>query len=462
MEAIITIDIGTSAVKVALWEAVGDLIDTRVAEYALDAVDGRIEVEPQVYLDAIAAAVRDLVAAHPAWPIRAICCTTQGETLILLDEEGRPCAPAIVWLDDRAELEARQLQRELGRERVHAVTGLPGFDGTLPLAKLMHLRTHEAERWSRTRSVVLVEDFIVHSLTGRLTAGRSVHCSTGWFDIAADELWEDALAAAGLDASLFGERVSPGETIGAVTADAADRLGLTPGIPVIAGAMDQVCVALAAGVVEPGIGSHTAGTALVVASAIADPSRAIGTDVTVYRHAVPGMSLALGFRPTAGIAVTWLREILALGAGDAGYAAFDALAAQSEPGCGGVRFRPVLSGPGGGWDGITLSTTRAQLARSVYEALAGEVTGLLAGLDAVGAPIRTLRVSGGGAQSEVWLGITADLTDRPLERLAVPHAASTGAAIIAAWGLGLLPRGSAPRPAISAELAPATTIEDRR
>ena len=454
-ELLLTFDVGTTAVKSVLWDTSIRPVAVHRQEYTLQAVGDRVEVDPGRYRELVTRGARAVLDGVDAGRVSAICLTTQGETLVAVDGAGRPLGPAIVWLDARASAEARSLRERLDPDHFYRHTGIPLLDGTAPLAKAVHL----APLLRRTDGarLLLLEDYLVHWLTGRTVSNRSLQTSTGWFDLEADDYWDEGLLAAGLDRGLLPELLDSGQRIGALLPDVAAELGLDPGVVVVSGAMDQAAAALGAGLSEPGVLGVSFGTALVVSGLLPGPVGDGAVRPTVYRHALPGPMLGILFEPTSGALLRWLRTLLDPdGSGRPSYADLDALAAEAGPGSGGVLALPLFGGADrpsrGALLGLGLASGRAQLWRSLLEATSFALRERVVAFAALGAPVTELRSSGGGSGSALWQSIAADVCGVPVRPVPFGEAASAGAALLCAWGAGLVPAGDDPRPLATGEV----------
>jgi xylulokinase len=445
-ELLLTFDVGTTAIKTVLWDESLHPLSLYRAEYPLTTVGSRIEVPPAIYTDAIVAGTRRVLRAAAGGRVRALAFTTQGETLVPTNPDGHPQGNAIVWLDDRAGAEAEELGGELDPDTFYAATGLPVLNGTVPLAK--------AQQWLGLPSagrgrLLLLEDYLVRWLTGATVGNRSLHTSTGWFDLRTDDYWDDALAAAGIHRSRLPDLIGSGQPVAPLLPDRARDLGLPRGTIVVSGAMDQAAAALGSGLDAPGTAGVSFGTALVVAAPSATPPHDLALRPTVYRHAVAGSYLTVLIAQTSGALLRWLRDLLSE---TAGYTELDRLAAQVPPGSDGLLALPFFEGgygpeahAQGGFLGLTLGTGRGHLARSLLEGTSYALRDLLETLATLGIAARQLRTSGGGSRSRLWQSIAADICQVPLTPLPFSEAASAGAALLAGWGSGLLEPGADPR-----------------
>ena len=340
MELILTLDVGTTSVKACLFDRQLRQTALTSREYALQTRGVCAEVEAQVYLDAAAQCILALPAEARA-KVCAVALTTQGETLLCVDRQGKALRPAIVWLDSRAEAQAARLAAALDRQRFYERTGLPELSGALPLAKLLWLREQEPESWARTDKFLLLEDYLMLWLTGRAVTEKSLLTSTGYFDLQSDDYWDEALALAELDRTRLPQALACGSIVGPVLPEVAEALGLPASACVVTGAMDQTAAALAAGCTRPGTLCETTGTAMVAAAFTAHPQFSEDHHVTIYRHAMPGAYLYLPISNTIGMSLRWFRDEFCRDL-DGGYAALDRLAEQVPPGAQGVI--PAVSG----------------------------------------------------------------------------------------------------------------------
>jgi xylulokinase len=336
--SILTFDVGTSALKAALFTRELELVSLASVAYQARAEGERVEMEPGDYLGAMRECVVSLGMPRK---LSAIGITTQGETLIPVGTAGEPLRRAIVWLDARAEREAEEISRALDADVFYQTTGLPEINGALPLSKALWLRQNEPEVFSQTHQLLLLEDYIRLFLTGESATHASLATSTGWLDVNSGDYWQAALDAAGISRALLPQIVPSGTGAGSLTTQAARYLGLRAGTPVFTGAMDQTAAVLALATRE-NVAVETLGTAHVVAAATEHPVFDSTKRVTIYRHALDGKFVCLPIGNTGGMALTWFLREFGLRGED--YASFDRACGNGEPGCNGVHFLPYLCG----------------------------------------------------------------------------------------------------------------------
>lgn len=466
-DCIAVFDMGTTSVKVCIFTPELNLIAWSIQEYALHTSGGMVEAQGAEYLRAARDGMTDALAQADGWHVSAVSVTTQGETFAPVDKTGTPLRPFLVWLDSRADAQAAELRTKLPEDVFYRTTGLPEISGALPLAKLLWIRECEPEILERTCKFLLLEDYLLWWLTGEFVSEKALATSTGWFSLKEDNYWQEALDAAGIPADKLPRLLDCGELAGRLTDAAAEFLGLEPGIAVITGAMDQTAAALAGGCIRPGAVTETTGAALVLAACTDAPVFAEGHHVTIYRHAFPGKYIYLPIGNTGGMALQWFRDQFCkdLPGGRAGYAALDQMAAEVPCGCEGLVFLPYLSGnvdpdtcpeARACFFGGRLSSTRAHYARSVMEAICFQVRDFLDMLEDLGCPAEEVFSLGGGSRSPLWLQMKADVCGRSFTAPACSEATAMGAAILALWGTGMVPRGQRP------DLKPGTTYVPNR
>ena len=456
MDYLIGLDVGTTSVKAGLFSAAGARLATATQEYRLDHPGpDRAELDPDLYWRATTAAVAKVLSGSSVAPadVAALAVSSQGETVIAVDDAGRPLAPALVWLDNRATTEALEIAERLDEATVYAVTGVPTVVATWTACKLLWWRRHEPEVFAGAGRFLLVEDFIVQRLTGRFVTEGSVACTSLLFDIVARRWWEPMLEIVGVGPERLPDVVAPGSVVGSLTPAAAEALGLTARTLVVTGGMDQCSGAVGVGNVAPGVVSESSGGALTLQASVDRHGLDPGRQTPVYIHSAPDRYLYCPVCPTGGMALTWFRnqfggeEIAqAERQGGSAYDLLTALAAPVAPGCDGLTMLPHLMGafspeyePGarGAFYGFTLHHGKGHFVRAVLEAVAFMLRRNLELLAAAGTQAREIRSHGGGARSALWNQIKADTCGLPVVTLQGEDAAVRGDAMLAGVAAGI-------------------------
>jgi len=438
--AVLGLDVGTTEAKAALVGLDGRLLSLGRAGYPMDTgPDGRAEQDPRRWRTGLAEAVAAMESVpaverggRDAPQILAICCVSQGPTLVAVDAAGEPVRPAITWRDRRA--------------------GGTGF-GLLP--KMAWLAREDPEAAARAVWLLPAWDAIGLWLSGEAASSLQGH-----------EAVPDAaeLAGAGVRASQVPAARPFGSRLGSLTVAAAEVLGLQAGIPVISGVNDGAASMLGAGLRFAGDAVDTGGTSGGIAIYADHP---ITLPVAVLYQApapLPGRWAVGGAMAALGASVGWLRSGVL---GDCWSAEeLFAEAALVPPGAEGLVFLPYLAGERapifderarGAFVGLTLAHGRAHLFRAVLEGAAFAMRHVAEPLAEAGAPALELRMAGRPSPGDLWARIKADVLGVPAVIPAVGETAVLGAAIIAAAGVGAMPTleaGVASMAAIDRRLEP--------
>ncbi|MFL6099797.1 MAG: FGGY-family carbohydrate kinase [Actinomycetales bacterium] len=400
------------------------------------------EQEPRSWETALAAVVRRLLADAGVDPgdVRALSLAAQVDGVVAVDAAGRPLAPAIIWLDRRAEAETAGLVERVGADRLRAITGLTA-DASHTGPKILWVRAHLPEVAAAAVAFPPVCAYLVRWLTGRLVLDHANASSSLLYDVERRAWSQELLAVTGITPAELGEVAEAGEVAGPLTAEAAGLLGLTTGCSVLVGTGDDHAGSLGAGVVAPGLVADVTGTAEPVATCSAAPVLDTTGLVETHAHAVPGHYLVENPGFVSGGSILWLaREVLGTT-----QAEVLNLAASAPAGADDVLFLPALSGSmaprwngamRGTFAGLSMATTAASLARAVVEGCCFALRDVTDRFTALGLDSREIRVVGGGARSVEWLQTKADVTGKPVRAVRVAEATALGAALLAAVACG--------------------------
>lgn len=450
------VDVGTTAIKAAVFDTEGVEVGSHTEEYdLLTPSAGRVELEADTYPDTFARAVRGALqdTSVPQDTLVALGLSAQGETLICLDGDNQPVGRAIVWMDNRATIESEEIEAHFGRPVIAATTGQPAMDPIWPAAKILWLKRNEPELFARTAKFVLLKDYLVYRLTGRLISEDSLLCSTLLWDINTRAYWPEMLAYLGITEEQLPEIAEQGAIVGKVGEQVSAELGLPAGLPVSVGALDQACGALGIGNAVPGVFSESTGSALTsvtIAEELAlDPSG----QVPCFPAAIPGQYMLHTFS-TGGMVMRWYRDEFCASekqieelCGINAYYLIDQEVAQVEPGCEGLVVLPHLQGSGppdldpyarGVIFGLTLAHKKQHISRAIMEGVTMVLRRMIESTERLGSDVAEIISLSGGAKSAAWCQIKADATGVPVRTLrGAESAACRGAALIAGSGVGL-------------------------
>ncbi len=437
----IGLDIGTSGVKGVAIRADGTVASGAISEYPLlTPRPGWAEQDPETWWAATITVLRHLLAKTTGAHVAGIGLTGQMHGAVFLDDHGAVIRPAILWCDQRTELEAREMTAILGAARVIEITANPILTG-FQAPKILWLRNHEPANFARVRHVLLPKDYIRYRLSGAFVSDVSDASGTSLFDVPNRRWATEIMDDLSLPRDWIPDVVESSQLAGEISAEGARETGLRAGTPICGGAGDQAAGAVGAGIVRPGVVSSTMGTSGVVFAYADRPWLDPDGRIHTFCHAVPGAWHVMGVILSAGGALRWLRDTL----GYATYEEINADAARIPAGAEGLIFLPYMTGertphkdPNARavFFGLTLNHTRAHMARAVMEGVAFAFNDSFTIFRELNVPMDEVRAAGGGARSETWLQIQADITGLPHLRMNVEEGPAYGAAILAQVATG--------------------------
>lgn len=454
-EGILTLDLGTSALKATLFDLDGVIVARGTAEVpTLHPRSGWAEQDPDAWWEAARSAVAALNlagAAGAARRILAIGLTSQREGVVPVSRDGRPLARCIIWLDRRAQAEAEDLGRQF--PDLHQRTGMVP-EATFTAGKVLWLRRHEPDILRRAAWLLQPRDYLYLRLAATPLTDPSLASRTMFYDLRRRRWAEDVLEAVGVRA----EQLPPVHPSiwapGRLTKEAAADLGLTQGLPVVAGGGDRPCEVLGVAATERRA-MESSGTATNLSLPGPLPE-VVPEGILISAHVVPGQFLwEQGMAPTGAI-LQWFGDLFAHSADITveGETDITMQASRSVPGARGLLFLPHPEGARApwwnpraraAWAGLTLNHGPDDLARSVLEAIAFEGRGALDLLARHGRTVDEVVLAGGSGRSRVWASIKASIWNRPVILPRHADAASLGAMILAGAAVGALTLDAAAR-----------------
>lgn len=444
MPKLLGIDVGTTSVKARVIGDDGATLGGAERDYAFATpAPEHVEFDAEEYWASFSDTVRRAVrAVGGGRDITALAIATQGETIVPVDRDGNATRPAIVWLDNRAHLEASAIAARFGEDEIYAHTGQPQVVATWPACKILWTREHEPDVFARTSMFHLLEDFFIRRLTGSVVGSRCLHSSSLLLDIRRGIWWDAMVAAVGIGESALPSLVDAGEIVGTVRPTVADELGLSRDTAVVAAGLDQAVAAFGAGT-RVGEVSEVTGSALAITAPVAELTLDGERRLPCHVYAERSTFCLLSWAPTAGVLLRWARDELF--GPDVAYTTLDAAATQVEPGSNALLALPHFEGAAcpefeprarGALVGLTLRHTRAHIVRALMEAVAYELRANVELIEQVGGEIEELRSSGGGSRSRLWLQIKADVLRKPIVAIDDAETGCLGAAALAGVATG--------------------------
>ncbi len=454
-ELVLAIDAGTTGVRSMLFTPTGKVVAKAYEEFESHFPSPSwVEQDAEDWWASTCNTVKSCFKSSSASPnhVVGISVTNQRETVVPIDEKGKPLRRAIVWQDRRTVPQCDWIKEQISEKDIYSTTGLT-VDPYFTAPKILWIKSNQPDVFERTHKFLLVHDYIIFRLTGLTITDYSNASRTMLFDASKADWSTKLLDGFELPLEKLPTPVASGTKGGEVSEVAANECGLNSGTPVVAGGGDQQCAALGVGVVRTGSFKSTTGTGTFMLAfsdkMLLDSERR----VLCSRHVVPDAFVVEASMFTTGSALRWFRDQLGSvetgAAQERGLDPYDVItegAAQIPAGSEGVIHIPHFVGAGapywnpharGVFAGLALGHTRQHLMRAILEGVSYEIRTNLDVLRELGLPAKEVRVTGGAARSETWMQIQADVLGIPVIRTEMEEATALGAAILACKGVGI-------------------------
>lgn len=438
------IDLGTSGLKVVILDEQGRCIASCAQDYQFDSpVNGYAQQDVDVWWQACCHCLQGAIAqmGRPAGEIKGVSFSGQMHGVVFLDAALRSIRPAILHCDARSGEQVKWMKETLGETRIRNILMNPIYTGFM-LPSLLWVRANEPQHYEAIRHVMLPKDYLKFKLTGEIASDYSDASATLAFDIQNMRWSDEVLACVDVEKAIFPVCYATDQVMGSVTKAAAEQCGLAEGTKVVSGGGDQVMQAIGNGATQPGQATVNIGTSGQVCfqsgQAIQNPALNTNTFCAYEKD----RWIVMGATMSAGLSFKWLNSLF----GKTDYAELNASVAKVAPGSDGLIFLPYLMGErtphlnpniSGLFMGLQTNTQRPQLSRAVMEGVAYSLKQCLDLCNGMGLYADTYIASGGGARSEPWLQLQADIYQVPLKVAKTEEQAGVGAAIAAGAGIGI-------------------------
>jgi xylulokinase len=467
---ILAVDLGTSSMKVALVTVQGAVLgwETEPIQLFLTA-DGGVEQSPEEWWTAFITTARRLLQRGLVSParVRAICCSTQGEGTVPVDRSGNALMNCVLWMDMRGAPDLRKHFSGLVNINglglfnvlrwISLTGGMPSPTGKDPAAHMLLIRNRFPEVYDRTYKFLNVLDFLNMRLTGRFVATVD-SILTSWVTDNRDpddiRYHPGLVRNSGVEGDRLPEIVPCTAVLGTLKKDVASQLTLPDGVQVVAGAIDNPAAAIGAGAVEDYLPHLYIGTSSWMAAHVPFKKTDVFSSLASVPSAVPGRYLLTALQATAGGNLTYLRdkiiynkdELLQEANVPDIFKVLDQIAARVPAGSNGVIYTPWIWGERApvedkalraGLFNMSLHNTREDIIRAFLEGVAFNTRWLLEPVEKfLARKVPDIHIVGGGAQSDIWCQIFADVLNVEIKQVCDPvYANARGAAWIGAVGL---------------------------
>jgi xylulokinase len=445
--SLLGIDIGTGGVKAGTFTVDAQCLATAYREYAMRAPQpGWVCLDAREVWQKTREVIAEVAASAGSDPITAMCVSSLGEAVVNLSGDGEIMDLSILSCDPRGEEMVQQLREQMEVASLYRINPNPLMVG-YSLPKLDWIRRHQPDLFEATATFVLFDGLVGTLLGCEPFVSHSAANRTLLFDIHAEDWSPQLLALADIPPEKLPRILPAGSVAGIVRDEHADALGLPKGVKVVVGGHDQCLNALGAGAIAPGqavVGLGTYECITPVYDHIPGPEAMLPVGLNVEHHVLPDRYVSFLYNQ-GGVLVRWFRDTFA--ADIANHPdVYGKLMAEIPAEPGHLLVLPYFTTTGppdfltnatGVISGLRLETTRGDILRAILESTSYYFCGPLKGLREAGIELTELRASGGGARSDAWLQIKADIYGLPVRRLRMTEAGLAGAAMLAGLGTDL-------------------------
>lgn len=440
---ILSFDIGTSSSKAMLFDLDFNVIGSVQKKYdTFYPHSGWVEQPPEQWWEALQESSQELLQkSHiSASEIIAVGIDSFSTTVVSVDAQGIPLRPGLIWMDRRAVKQADWIRDQLGAETFKICGNLSDAGNTAP--KIMWMKENERELYENTHMFLQANGYLVFKLTGVYSWDKSQTGLSQLCDITTCQYSDQLLDACGIDRSKLPSIYNCTDVVGHIDKQAAALTGLEEGTPVIAGSMDNVAAGLGAGVSKDGEVFISGGTVTTNNVCMDEPR--CSKKLHIYPHIIPDTWIAAGSTDFGGGAIRWFNEQILE---ESDVTVLSDLVATSDTTNHPMLFLPYMVGQRspvwndkttGVFMGLRPTTTRREMARAIMEGTTYGSRQVLQILEDEGVAISKIRMTGGSAQSDIWVQIFSDVLNKQIELPGVVDLPPLGTAIAAAYGVGAI------------------------
>lgn len=441
------LDVGTTGCKIALYNEKAQLLDTYYNEYDAVHKNGQHEID---FADVKNGVLSLLKTAVKEYRVDALGVTSFGETFAMLDENDNILAPSMLYTDPRGEAECEALCEALGEERLTLLTGVKPHP-MYSISKMMWQKSNAPDVFKSCKRILLGEDFIVYTLTGTAQIDYSLAARTAAFDIEKKCWIKEAFDFADIDTSLMSKPVAAGSVAGVIKPELKKELLIDHDITVVNGCHDQVAAMLGSGIFSTDQAMDGTGTVECIPVILKEKPADIGFYEGGY-SVVPytdGLYACYALSFTGGATLKWFRDnfaeleyMQAEKQGKNVYAELDDAVSDMPTG---ILVLPHFAGAAtpymdndskAAFVGVTLETTKYDIYKALMEGTSYEMLLNFNTMKALTGEIREIRATGGGALSDVWLQIKADILGAEITALECKEVGAAGTAALAGKAVG--------------------------
>lgn len=439
----IGIDLGTSSVKLVLIDETGKILQESSQDYCLlQPAQGWKEIWPETWWDAAAAALDELLDGVDRALVEGIGVTGQMHTVVLLDKQGQPIRPALMWNDTRTKDLISELKERLGGTKVSYISSFISTGS--PAANLLWFKRNEPEQFEKLYKFLIGPDYLVYRLTGVYGTDYCEASTSSLFDFNALGWSSDMREIVGLPESVYPKVRGSAEIVGTLLPEIASRFGLRCGVKVISGTGDNPAASIPTGCLGLNYPVFSLGTSGVLMFPREVPDfQAKGKNVLFSFDGKTVHTLVQGVVQSCGSGYSWWNSSIL----KQEIAGADREIDMNKLGESPLLFYPHLVGDKnlyadpdlrGAFLGLSTDTTRADMTQAVMEGIAFGLRQLVEAMRVPPEALARLKAIGGGSKSRVWMQILSDVLNSPIDQLGGNVGAGYGMALLAAYSCGAL------------------------
>ncbi len=449
------LDIGTTGCKLTVFDETGNNLGKAYRDYPVKRAVSGHEIDVSAIMQGVYDCIHEMAAQYP--DIAGIGVTSFGETFVMTDEEGTPLHTAMLYTDPRGAEECAELMEKMGRVKLIEETGLNPHE-MYSISKVMWLKKHMPEVYEKAKHIFLMEDYVMFHLTGNACIDYALASRTMAFNINHLHFSYNICEAAGVDIELFSKPVPTGSVVGTLTTEVASFTGLSTETKIITAGHDQVAAAVGAGAFDGSVAVDGAGTVECLTPIFDEKPDLLSMsekNYAVVPYVVPGKYVAYAFSYTGGALVQWGTETFAKKEADLAKEEGISVHQYLERAYTGIRgtepsgllLLPHFAGAAtpymdGGSKGAILGLTADTKAEDLYMAcLEGVVYEMALNRNTIDGCTKLhfdkILATGGGARSERWMQMKADVLNVPFVSLKTLDAGTVGSAMMTGVAVGL-------------------------
>ncbi len=446
MRYVLGIDLGTSGTKTVLFDEFGKAVSSSTVEYEMiQPQNGWAEQDPQEWWNAAVTTIQSVLVESKVAPedIKGLGISGQMHGLVMVDASGEVIRNSIIWCDGRTTDECAEITEKITRERLIEITANPALTG-FTAGKVLWVRKHEPENYSKCAKILLPKDYVRYKLTGWFGAEASDASGTNLYDVSKREWSQEILEILEIDENLLPPCKEAVDVAGTISVEAAELTGLSTETIVCYGAGDNAAAAVGTGVVSKGKAFTTIGTSGVIFAHSEEPMLDKEGRVHTFCSAVPGKYTVMSCTLAAGLSLKWYRDQI----GNESYDEVNKQVEQLPIGSEKLLYLPYLMGERSPildeharacFIGLSAIHTKQHMARAVMEGVMFSQKQCLDVINGMEVFPEEMYACGGGAKSKIWRQMMADMYGTKVLLTETEEGPALGVAILAAVAAGIYP-----------------------